>query len=100
MPELQTDFVVKTSFRLPGLGLLVLPASPVPAWLTAYALHTALSVTLLIEEQPPISLIGTVEELARDGQPTQRALLLDFAPDSLLPPGARLQIAETQPPGL
>lgn len=97
MPKPQTEFVVATSFRLPGLGLLVLPLSPAPTWLVDYALHTAISVTLLIEAQHPISLIGTIEELARDGQPAQRAILLDFVPKDLLAAGARIEISDEQP---
>jgi hypothetical protein len=97
MPTLQTDFIITASFKLPGLGVLVLPASP-PAWLADYALHTALSVTLLIEGQPPSLLIGTIEELARDDQPPRRALLLDFAPDDALPPGTHLLVGKTPTP--
>lgn len=76
--------------------MLVLPISPAPKWLADYALHTALVISLLAEGQQSISLIGTVEELARDSQPAQRALLLDFAPDGLLPVGTRLQIVKAQ----
>lgn len=88
----QAEFVIATSFRLPGLGMLVLPASPTPTWLADYALHTALAITLLAEDQPPIALIGTVEELSRADQPTQRALLLDFAPSDILLAGTRLKV--------
>ncbi|RZJ93346.1 MAG: hypothetical protein EOO60_04790 [Hymenobacter sp.] len=92
MPESQAEFLIATSFRLPGLGLLVVPAPPSPTWLADYALHTALSIALFIEGQQPVYSIGTVEELTHANQPIQRALLLDFAPDNLLPVGTRLKI--------
>lgn len=91
------DFVIAASFMLPGLGMLVLATSPPPAWLADYPLHTALSIALLAEGVPPISLTGTVEELSRDDQPAQRALLLDFAPDGALPLGTCLQLDKAQP---
>jgi hypothetical protein len=77
------DFVVHRSFRVPGLGLLVLPAAPAPAWLATTALHTALELELHRPSQPPLTLVATVEELAAtDEQPT-RALLLDADPGTL-----------------
>jgi hypothetical protein len=92
---LQTDFVIAANYRVPGLGVLVLPADPAPGWLADHALHTALSVTLLIDGQPPSLLNGTVEELSRNDQIPQRAFLLDFAPDDDLPLGTRLRIMES-----
>lgn len=68
-------FVVRASFRVPGLGLLVLPALPVPAWLATPALHTAVQVQLY--GLTTVLLSATIEELAHDGQPPTRALLLD-----------------------
>jgi len=89
----QADFVIAASFRLPGLGILVLPVVPAPFWLSEYALHTALEVTLLVENLSPNTFIGTVEELTHDDQPTQRALLLEFSLNSALLPGTRLKLA-------
>jgi len=97
MPEPQAEFVIAASFRLPGLGLLVLPTLPAPTWLADYALHTALAIKLLVEGLQPIPLTGTVEELAHANQPVQRALLLDFAPDTPLPIGTRLEVTEALP---
>jgi hypothetical protein len=94
MPELSAPFIVETSFRLPGLGLLVIPASPIPAWLATYDLHTALSITILPDAQLSKTIVGTVEELTQTGQPKQRALLLDFDPDTSLAPGTCLQASE------
>ena len=100
MPDLSEEFVVETSFRVPGLGLLVLPAQPVPAWLAAYPLHTALACGLQAEGLPPATATGTVEELAHDGQPPRRALLLDFDPGGPLPAGTRLQASAGEVPPL
>ena len=94
MLEFATPFVVETSFRLPGLGLLVLPAEPEPNWLMAYGLHTVLTVTLPSSIQYPSSVIGTIEELSHSGQSERRALLLDFDPITPLSPGAYLQVNE------
>ncbi len=98
MADLSEVFVVETSFRVPGLGLLVLPAQPAPAWLADYPLHTALACELLPAGLPPATATGTVEELAHDGQPPRRALLLDFDPGGPLPPGTRLQASAGELP--
>ncbi|RZK57724.1 MAG: hypothetical protein EOO59_08970 [Hymenobacter sp.] len=97
MPEPLATLVLETSFRVPGLGVLAVPAAPGAAALLAYALHTALAITLLAEGQPPLALTGTVEELAHAGQPPRRALLLDFDPGGALPSGTRLQLAAALP---
>jgi hypothetical protein len=94
MSEISVHFVVGNSFRLPGLGLLVLPVVPAPSWLTDYDLHTALAITVPLGTQPFQSTIGTVEEIARDGQLKQRALLLDVDPNISIVSGTRLQAAE------
>lgn len=99
MPELLATLVLETSFRLPGLGVLAVPAAgPAAAMLAAYALHTALAVTLRAAGQPPVALTGTVEELTHDGQPPRRALLLDFDPGGPLPSGTCLQLESILPP--
>ena len=97
MPEPLATLVLETSFRVPGLGVLVVPAAPAVAQLAPYALHTALAVTLLVDGQPPLALTGTVEELAHDGQPPRLALLLDFDPGGPLPSGTRLHIEQALP---
>lgn len=100
MAELSEVFVVESSFRVPGLGVLALPSAPAPAWLAAYPLHTALAISLLADALPPIALTGTVEELAHDGQPPRRALLLDFDPGGPLAAGTRLQASSEALPQL
>jgi len=97
MAEPLATLVLETSFRVPGLGVLAVPTGPTAAGLAAYALHTALAVTLLVEGQPPVALTGTIEELTRDGQPPRRALLLDFDPGGPLPGSARLQLEAILP---
>jgi hypothetical protein len=98
--ELSDVFVVETSFRVPGLGVLALPGAPAPAWLTAYPLHTALAISLLADALPPTTVTGTVEELAHDGQLPRRALLLDFDPGEPLAIGTRLQASAEPLPQL
>ncbi|MEJ7660671.1 MAG: hypothetical protein WKG07_14175 [Hymenobacter sp.] len=78
--------VVAHSLRVPGLGLLVLPAAPAPAWLAGPALHTALALRLHRPGQPPLPLPATIEEVAQASQPPARALLLDADPGEPLPP--------------
>ncbi len=96
--ESLATLVVAASFRVPGLGVLAVPAAgPAAASLAAYALHTALAVSLVDESQPPLALTGTVEELTHDGQPPRRALLLDFDPGGPLPVGARLRLKAELP---
>jgi hypothetical protein len=88
--------VVRGSFRVPGLGLLVLPALPAPAWLATPALHTAVQVQLYCPDQPAVLLPATVEELAHDGQAPTRALLLDADPGAP-PTGAWLEFVQLAP---
>lgn len=87
-------FVVADSFRVPGLGLLVLPTAPAPTWLDAHPLHTALPLRLHRPGQPPLALPATIEELARDDQPPTRALLLAADPGGPLPAGAWLELTD------
>lgn len=87
---------VRGSFRVPGLGLLVLPALPAPAWLATPALHTAVQVRLHSPGQPALLLPATIEELAHAGQPPTRALLLDADPGPL-PTGAWLEFVQATP---
>ena len=76
MSACNSPFVIEKSFRVPGLGVLVLPTC-VPDWLASYSIHTALACHLHCPNQPPLSLIATVEELALDQQACIRALLID-----------------------
>ncbi|HET9502260.1 MAG TPA: hypothetical protein VFO93_01880 [Hymenobacter sp.] len=99
MPENLATLVVETSFRVPGLGVLVVPAAgPAATSLAAHALHTALALRLLAEGQPPLALTGTIEELTHEGQPPRRTLLLDFDPGGPLPAGTRLRLEAVVPP--
>ncbi len=90
-------FWVGHSFRVPGLGLLVLPAAPAPGWLAAPALHTTLALRLHRPGQPPLPLPATLEELSHEGQPPARALLLDADPGGPLPPSTWLELLQTEP---
>jgi hypothetical protein len=98
MAELLSPLIIESTFRLPGLGLLVLPDTPEPDWLTDYALHTAFAVTLPFSDiQSPLPVVGTIEEISREGQLPRRALLLDFDPGDLLKVGVQLQVGEINP---
>lgn len=92
MAELVLHLVVQDILRLPGLGLLILPASPEPHWLLQAALHTSFTITILPNE--PSSILGTVEEIAYTDQPPRRGLLLDFSPADTLPVGSRLEVRQ------
>ncbi|MGI4833779.1 MAG: hypothetical protein ACRYFK_09995 [Janthinobacterium lividum] len=95
---MHTDtFWVARSLRVPGLGLLVLPTLPAPAWLAAPPLHTALGLWLHRPGYPPLALPATVEEVAHEGQPPTRALLLDADPTGELGQGAQLELAAIVP---
>jgi hypothetical protein len=91
------SFLIERSFRVPGLGLLVLPTAPIPSWLAQSELHTALALHLHRQGQPPLPLLATVEELAPTDEPATRALLLDADPGGELPAGAWLELAAEQP---
>ncbi|AMR27986.1 hypothetical protein A0257_13400 [Hymenobacter psoromatis] len=97
MPTPPHAFVIARSLRVPGLGLLVLPAAPAPAWLTTLALHTALALRLHRPGQPPLPLPATLEEVAYGNEPPVRALLLDADPAGPLPAGAWLALEIIQP---
>jgi hypothetical protein len=91
------SFRIGRSFRVPGLGLLVLPIAPAPDWLAQPALHTSLALRLHRAGQPPLPLPATIEELAHDDQAPTRALLLDADPGGPLPEGALLELLHTVP---
>jgi hypothetical protein len=86
-----TAFVVSHSLRLPGLGLLVLPVLPIPAWLASADLHTALALQLHCPGYPPLALTATSEELTLANEPPTPALLLEADP-GVLPAGAWLEL--------
>ncbi len=92
-------FYIASSFRVPGLGLLVRPAAPAPAWLADHPLHTALALALHHPGGPALGLPATVEELAHDDQPPTRVLLLDADPGPL-PAGAWLTLEAVPTPEL
>ncbi|WP_460501651.1 hypothetical protein, partial [Hymenobacter agri] len=71
---------VATTWPLPGLGLLAMPAGPTPH-LTSLPLHTALPVDLHLPDGSRRPAVGTVEELSRAGAEAMRGLLRDPAPD-------------------
>lgn len=85
-------FAVARSFRLPGLGLLLLPAAPPPNWLAAFPLHTALELRVHRPGEPPLPVIATIEELAHADEPPARALLLDADPAGLVADQAWLEL--------
>ena len=91
-------YYVARSLRVPGLGLLVLPAAPAPAWLAVHPLHTALALRLHRPGQLPLPLPATIEEVAAEGQLPTRALLLDADPGEL-GAGAWLELVDV-PAGL
>jgi len=89
-------FLVRQSLRVPGLGLLVLPAPPAPGWLAEAGLHTAVALQLHRPGQLPLALSATLEEVSHTGPPT-RALLLDADPGGPLPPGTWLELVALAP---
>ncbi|QKG54035.1 hypothetical protein [Hymenobacter sp. BRD67] len=90
-------FGIAHRWRVPGLGLLVLPAAPEPAWLAAPALHSGVALRLHRPETPPLLLVATVEEIAFAGQPAAQALLLDADPGKLPAIGSWLELLTNMP---
>lgn len=93
-------FIIESSYRLPGLGLLVRPAAPAPAWLFTAALHTALELRLHgagLAVAPP--LVATIEEITRPDARPARALLLAADPEALPKPntGTWLELLAIMP---
>ncbi len=88
--------LIDRSFRVPGLGLLVLPTAPAPSWLARLELHTAKEVQLHRPGQPPLLLPATIEELTLADQPATRAVLLDADPGRDIPAGTWLQIMPSE----
>lgn len=97
--ELSVSFIIASSFRLPGLGMLVIPRSPEPDWLSSLPLHTPLTITLPRDNQSSIApLIGTVEEIQHDNSRSRRALLIDLDAkiSRVLVEGTQLTISNIQ----
>jgi hypothetical protein len=92
---LANHFVIGQSFRVPGLGLLVLSESQLPYWLVGPPLHTVLMLQLHRPTQLPLALTATIEELVSYDQEPVRALLLDADPEGGLPLGAWLTLDVT-----
>ena len=88
---------VATTWPLPGLGLLALPAGPTPH-LSAHPLHSALAVTATVPDGESYAAIATVEEVTRPAAPTTviRSLLLDFGSPVDLPPGTEIWLVEAE----
>lgn len=85
---------VATSWPLPGLGLLALPAGPTPH-LTALPLHTALAVEVELPDGSRQPGLATVEEVSRANDSTgpARGLLLDLGLIRELPAGTALWLS-------
>jgi len=79
---------VATTWPLPGLGLLALSDAATPH-LSSFPLHTALAVEARLPDGTRLSGTATVEEVSRGAQP-ERALLLDLAGPTELPPGTEI----------
>ena len=78
---------VASTWAVPGLGLLALPAVPTPN-LQPYDLHTALLVVAIAPDGARYDATATVEEVTSDNVAGSnvRGLLLDFGlPVTLLP---------------
>ena len=85
-----SPFNISTSLRVPGLGVLVLPAAPLPSWLGTLPLQTTLAMQLRRPGQPPLALYATIEEVTHAPHKPTRVLLLDADPGSELPEGSWL----------
>lgn len=80
---------VAASWPLPGLGVLLLPASETPAGpLAAYELHTVLRVQLVLPTGEREEALASVEEVAHSG--IVRALLLTHESAVAVPPGTQV----------
>lgn len=85
---------VATTWPLPNLGLLALPAAP--PHLTAYPLHTALAVATTDPSGFCQAAIDTVEEVTYPDAPNSpvRGLLLSFeTATATLLPGTEIRLA-------
>ncbi|OGX90420.1 hypothetical protein [Hymenobacter coccineus] len=79
---------VATTWAVPGLGLLALPAGPDGA-LRAHALHTALPIEARLPGGSVVSGTATVEEIDRVGV-VSYGLLLDLGALAAVPPGTEV----------
>jgi hypothetical protein len=87
---------VATTWAVPGLGLLALPAGPTPN-LRSYDLHTALAVVAIAPDGTRYEAAATVEEVTSDDAAgtTVRGLLLDFGSPVTLLPASEVWLAAT-----
>ena len=85
---------VATTWPLPGLGLLALPAGPVPH-LAAYELHAVVAVEAVLPDGTRHPATATVEEITR-GAFSERVLLLDFGMSLALPEHSEIWLAPSQ----
>jgi hypothetical protein len=90
------SFVIDQSFRIPGLGLLVLPCPPAPSWLASLPLHTILVLQLHCPSQLPLPVFATIEEISRAMELPIRTLLFSTDPNGELPLGAWLTLEGVQ----
>jgi hypothetical protein len=90
---------VAATWALPGLGLLALPDGSTPN-LSAYALHTALAVEVVLPNGLRHAGTATVEEVSRPEAPafSERGLLLDFGAAIALPAGTEIWLTATYAP--
>lgn len=88
---LASSFIIETSLRVPGLGILVQPAAPIPDWLSTWPLHTVLALHFHRPGQLTLLLHATIEEVSHAPGPPARALLLDADPGEL-PNGSWLNL--------
>ena len=86
---------VASTWPVPGLGLLALPAGPTPG-LGPYYLHTALAVLAIEPDGTRHAGTATVEEITPDslGIPV-RGLLLDFDGPATLLPATEIWLTES-----
>jgi hypothetical protein len=88
---------VATTWSLPGLGLLAIPAGSTPQ-LQPYALHTALVVVAIGPNDERRIGTATVEEITQLNQYSEsvRGLLLDFNGPVELLPGAEIWLHNSE----
>ncbi|UOR04604.1 hypothetical protein MUN82_16850 [Hymenobacter aerilatus] len=83
---------VAHSFRVPGLGVVALPAEAAPR-LLPLDLHTPLAVTVVFPDGRMETVTATVEEIEHLGT-ARRGLLLEFTIPTLLPSGTHVVSTE------
>ncbi len=88
---------VASTWSVPGLGLLALPAGPTPG-LQPYPLHTALAVVALGPDGSRHAASATVEEITPDdpADAPVRGLLLDFGTAVTLLPATEIWLVDDE----